>query len=126
LLISIETGSPTVRPSAKLEYPENTFTGSTAIAISQGDPPALAKVIVDLSRESDFVSIKCGYLDKELIASEEITALAELPPLPVLQATLLGTILAPATRLVRTLSEPGRQIAAVLQAYSSQENAQAT
>jgi len=47
--------------------------------------------------------------------------LAELPPLPVMRATLLGTIMAPASKLVRTIAEPARGLAAVVKAYS--ENA---
>jgi ribosomal protein L10 len=37
----------------------------------------------------------------------------------------LSTILAPASQLVRLLSEPGRQVAAVLQAYADQEATEA-
>jgi large subunit ribosomal protein L10 len=110
---------------AGLEYPEDTFTGSTAIALAFEDAPGMAKIIADLSGESDFVKIKCGYLENELISAEEIKALAALPPLPVLRARLMGTILAPATKLARTLSEPARQVAAVLSAYADQDTAQA-
>ena len=35
--------------------------------------------------------------------------------------TLLSTIAAPASQLVRTLAEPGRSLAAVLKARSEQE-----
>ncbi len=35
-----------------------------------------------------------------------------------LLATLLGTLLAPASKLVRTLAEPARGLAAVIKAYS--------
>jgi large subunit ribosomal protein L10 len=48
----------------------------------------------------------------------EVKALASLPPLPVMRAQLLGTLLAPAGKLVRTLAEPGRQVASVVRAYS--------
>jgi len=109
---------------ADLEYPENTFTGSTAIALAFEDAPGMAKIIADLSSKSDFVNIKFGYLENEMISAEEIEALAKLPPLPVLRAQLMGTILAPATKLVRALSEPARQVAAVLAAYADQDSAQ--
>ena len=84
----------------------------------------MSVLIKDLSSESDFVNIKFGYLENEMISAEEIKALAQLPPLPVLRAQLMGTILAPATKLVRTLSEPARQLAAVLAAYADQGSAQ--
>ena len=57
------------------------------------------------------------------MTAAEVTALANVPPLPVMRATLLSTLLAPASQLVRTLSEPGRQVAAVLQAYGQNDAA---
>jgi large subunit ribosomal protein L10 len=61
-------------------------------------------------------------LGKQSIGTDQVKALADLPPLPVLQAKLLGTLLAPASRLVRTLAEPGRSIASVLKAYSDSQS----
>ena len=83
-------------------------------------------MITQYAAKSDFLKIKCGYLNKELLSVEEIKALGELPALPVLRATLLGTILAPASKLARTLAEPARQIAGVLYAYSTENNEPAT
>jgi large subunit ribosomal protein L10 len=44
--------------------------------------------------------------------------LADLPPKEVLQAQLLGLLLSPATKLVRTLNEPGASLARVLAAIA--------
>jgi large subunit ribosomal protein L10 len=44
--------------------------------------------------------------------------------LPVIRAQLLGTIQAPASKLVRTLAEPARGLAAVIKAYAEPEAAQ--
>ena len=108
-----------------LEAPQNTFVDTTAIAFAFEDAPGLAKVISDLSKDTEFVRIKCGYLDKTVISEAEINALADLPPLPVMRARLLGTMLAPANKLVRTLAEPARQVAAVVNAYAEAGSAQA-
>ena len=62
--------------------------------------------------------IKGGYLGNKSISKAQVEALAELPPLPVMRATLLGTIMAPASKLVRTIAEPARGLAAVVKAYS--------
>ena len=83
----------------------------------------MAKVIKDFARTSEFVKIKGGYLEKNLISAAEVMALADLPPLPVLRAQLLGTIMAPASKLVRTLAEPARQLAAVIKAYADKDAA---
>ena len=111
--------------SEGLKVPEDTFTGTTAIAVAVDDAPGMAKVVADFSKDNEFLKVKCGYLEKELLSVAEITALAELPPLPVQRAILLGTLIAPASKLARTLSEPARQVTAVLQAFATQESAEA-
>lgn len=104
-----------------LKYPEHYLEGATAIGFAFEDAPSMAKAISEFARETDFLTIKGGFLDKRLITTEDIIALAELPPLPVMRAQLLGTLLAPASKLVRTLAEPARSLAAVLQAYAEQQ-----
>lgn len=107
------------------EVREEWLDGTTAIGVAFEDPPGVAKTIVDLQKSGDFLRIKGGFLGKTALSSAEIQAMAELPPLPVVQAQLLGTILEPAGKLVRTLAEPGRQIAQVVKAFSDKESAAA-
>jgi large subunit ribosomal protein L10 len=54
-----------------------------------------------------------------------LETLADLPPREVLQAQLLGFLLAPATRLVRLLNEPASSLARLLKAKSEKEGASA-
>jgi large subunit ribosomal protein L10 len=108
---------------AGLELKDEHFINTTAVGFAFEDPPALAKAMADFAKVSDFLKIKAGYLDNRLVTAEEVISLANLPPLPIMRAILLSTILAPATQLVRTLSEPGRQVAAVLKAFSEADAA---
>jgi large subunit ribosomal protein L10 len=108
---------------AGLEYEDEYFVGDTAIGFAYDDPPGLAKAITEFAEDFEFVKLKAGYLDKTQMTPEDIKALATVPPLPVLRSMLLSTLLAPATKLVRTVSEPGRQIAGVLQAYADKDAA---
>ena len=96
--------------------------GTSLIGFAFEDAPALAKVFNEAAK-ADAFSLKGGFLDKRELSVEEIKALAELPPLPVMRATLLGTIMAPASKLVRTIAEPARSLAAVVKAFSEKENA---
>jgi large subunit ribosomal protein L10 len=112
--------------NAELEIKEEHLVNTTAVGFAFEDAPALAKAIVDYSKNSDFLKIKAGYLDTQLMSAAEVDALANIPPLPIMRATLLSTILAPASQLVRTLAEPGREIAAVLKAFSEAEAAPET
>jgi large subunit ribosomal protein L10 len=107
-------------------YPvaENLFVGSTAVTFAFTDAVGTAKVISEYARTSDILKIKGGYLGSDAITAEQVKALADLPPLPVIRAMLLGTILAPASKLVRTLAEPARSLAAVFQAYADRDKAE--
>jgi large subunit ribosomal protein L10 len=53
-----------------------------------------------------------------LISAADVKALADMPPLPVVRAQLLGVLSAPAAKLVRTINEPARGLAAVIKAHS--------
>jgi len=105
---------------AGLSLPEKFFEDSTAISFAFDDPPAVAKMMTEYSKGSDFFKIKGGYLGTQVMNASQVKALADLPPLPIIRAQLLGVLMAPASRLVRTLAEPARQIASVLKAHSEQ------
>lgn len=94
--------------------------GTTLIGFTGEDVAALAKVFNEATRTSETLKLKGGFLDQRYISADEVKMLAELPPLPVMRAQLLGVISAPATKLVRTLAEPARMVAAVIKAKSEQ------
>ena len=96
------------------------LSGSSIFGFAFSDAPALAKIVTEATAKSDIFTVKGGYLGKEMISSDQVKALANLPPLPVMRAMLLGTLNAPASKLVRTLAEPARGLAAVIKAYSEQ------
>ena len=108
---------------AGLEINLEDFLGDTAIGFAFDDAPSVAKAIVDYMDDTDFVELKSGYLGDQLVSSAEIVALAKVPPLPVVRAQLMSTLLAPATKLSQILAEPGRQVAGVLKAYSDKTDA---
>jgi large subunit ribosomal protein L10 len=101
------------------------FEGSTAIVFAFTDAPATVKAVTDFVKSSEFLRVKGGFIEKQALTPEDVKALADLPPLPVVRAQLLGTLLAPASKLVRTLAEPGRMIAAVIKAHAEPEAAPA-
>jgi len=111
---------------AGLELHENFFSDSTAIGFAFKDAAIVAKTINDYAKVTPTLTVKGGYLAKTALDTQAVTNLADLPPLPVVRAQLLGTLLAPASKLVRTLAEPGRQIAAVIKAYAEPQTESAT
>jgi large subunit ribosomal protein L10 len=109
--------------SAGLKLPDEFMRGSSAVVFAFRDAPETAKVLTEFARTSEFVKVKGGYLDRNPITAAEVKSLAELPPLPVMRAQLLGTISAPASKLVRTLAEPARALASVMKAYADKDTA---
>jgi ribosomal protein L10 len=55
-----------------------------------------------------------------LEAADLAKALAALPSLDELRATIVGLIQAPASKIARTINEPGAQLARVFGAYAAQ------
>ncbi len=103
---------------AGISAQDELFTGSTAVCFSFRDAAAMAKAVMEYAKTVEALKIKGGYLDKKAMSSAGVKSLAELPPLPVVRAQLLGTLMGPASKLVRTLAEPGRSIAAVIKAHT--------
>lgn len=97
---------------------------TTLVGFAFDDAPSLAKVVTDLTK-SDLFSVKGGFLGKHTIGADKVKALADMPPLPVVRAQLLGVLSAPASKLVRTINEPARGLAAVVKAYSEKDAAPA-
>jgi large subunit ribosomal protein L10 len=90
---------------------------TTLVGFSFGEAPAFAKVVNESTKVETF-KVKGGLMDGKSISPAQVKALADMPPLPVVRAQLLGVLLAPASKLVRTLAEPGRSVAGVIKAYS--------
>jgi large subunit ribosomal protein L10 len=92
--------------------------GPTAIATSL-DPVAAAKVATDFAKTTDKFEVLGGAMGSTVLDVNGITALAELPSLDQLRATLVGLIQAPASKIARTINEPGAMLARVFGAYAA-------
>lgn len=97
---------------------------TSLVGFAFNDAPALAKVVNDATKSENF-KVKGGLLGKRTLSVSDIKSLADMPPLPVVRAQLLGVLSAPAAKLVRTINEPARGLAAVVKAYSEQNAAPA-
>ena len=72
------------------------LNGTTSLAVSEDDAIAPAKIIKEFSTKfKDHFVIKGGFYDGKVISLDEVNSLASIPALPVLQAQVLGTMLAP-------------------------------
>jgi len=105
--------------------PEGLLENSSAASFAFSDPAATAKALSEAVKGLDAIKVKGGYIGQEMLDVEHVKALSDLPPLPVVRGQLLGVLQAPAGKLVRTIAEPARSLAAVFQAYSEQAQAAA-
>jgi large subunit ribosomal protein L10 len=91
------------------------FDEMTGVAYSSDDAVALAKVVVDFAKDEPAIKPRAGLVERDqLLDSEGVKALSEMPTLPELRSTLLGLMQQPATSLVRLLGTPATQLARVL------------
>jgi large subunit ribosomal protein L10 len=104
-------------------WPEITdcLEGQNAMVTGPSDICAAAKVLKSFAAEFTKPEIRGGVLDRAVLSVEQLVSLADLPPKEVLQAQLLGLLMAPATRLVRVLNEPAASLARLLQAKADKE-----
>jgi large subunit ribosomal protein L10 len=91
---------------------------STAIGFAFTDVALFSKALNEATKGMGAVKVKGGFMGAEVLNPAQVKVLASLPALPVIRAQLLGMLQAPASKLVRTLAEPGRQVAFVVKAFS--------
>jgi large subunit ribosomal protein L10 len=96
--------------------------GPTALAWSK-DPVAVAKTAVEFAKGNDKFVILGGALGTQTLDANGVKALAELPSLETLRASLLGMLQTPASRIASVLQAPGGQLARVFKAYADRDAA---
>ncbi len=77
--------------------------GPTALAISDNDAVAPARVLSKFAKDHEVVSIKAGFMDGQVLSVSEVEMYANIPSKEVLIAKMLGSLQAPISKLVRTL-----------------------
>lgn len=92
------------------------LTGQTAVVTGEKDAAPVAKILKLFAAEFKIAALKIGVIDKAILSTSEVEALAELPSREVLLSQLLGLLLSPATKLVRVLNEPASAFARLLNA----------
>ena len=95
--------------NAGLEELDPLLNGTTSLAVSVDDPVAPAKMI------------KGGFMDGKVISLDEVNALASIPALPVLQAQVLGTMLAPITSFAVVIKAIAEKLGGPVEAEAAAE-----
>lgn len=98
------------------------FQGPTVVAFAE-DPMTAPKVAAAFADKNQKFEILGGAMGKTGLDVNNVKALATMPSLDQLRATLAGMLLQPGTRIASILQAPGGQIARVLSAHAEKGNA---
>ena len=96
---------------AKIAFNELGFTqfdealeGPTAIAFSMNDSVSAAKISAEANKKYNKLQTKCGLVDGEFNDADALKIIASLPSREVLIAKMLGSMLAPVSKLAYVLN----------------------
>ena len=93
---------------------EEVFSGPTAVAFSNEDVVAPAKIIDEFAKTAEKLEIKGGIIEGKVASIEEITALAKLPNRDGLLSMLLSVLQAPVRNVayaVKAVAEKEEEVA---------------
>ena len=105
------------------ECMQDTLKGPILLAFAKEDPGAAARVIEDFAKEHDALQAVSLSAGGQLLPGSDLKRLADLPTLDQARAMLLGVMVAPMSKLVRTIAEPSAMLARTLSARGTQEAA---
>lgn len=78
-----------------LEGLDNALVGPTAVAFSNDDAVAPAKILADFAKKADALEIKAGVVEGKVVSKAEVEALAALPNREGMLSMLLSVLQAP-------------------------------
>jgi len=111
--------------NAGYPVPMELLSGPVAVGFCYGDVPAVAKAFRAFAKEMDKASTRGGIVGHRVVTQAEVEAIADLPPLEVVRAQLLGILSAPARGVAGAVAGGVRQVINVLNAYAQGEKEQA-
>ena len=82
---------------------DSVLEGTTALATSDDDYTAAARILANFAKKNDYFEIKSGYMDGAVVDLDTIDHLAKLPTREVLLANVLGASQAPIASFARAI-----------------------
>lgn len=113
---------------AGLEGLDEVLHGPTALAVSEEDAVAPAKVLADFAKDNEKLEIKGGFMDGSVMSLDEVKKLAATPNFETLIAKMMGSLQSPISglaRLLATIADGGVEIADLIAKNASAEEAPA-
>ena len=104
---------------------EDCLVGPTLMAFSQEDPGAAARLLKDYSKEIETLEVKAIAIGGESLGPEQLDRVANLPTLDEARSMLLSVMLAPVTKLTRTLNDIPASVTRVISAIRDSKQTEA-
>ena len=92
------------------------FTGPTAVALTTSDVVAMAKILAEYAKKEPKLDVRVGLVEGQVLSSQQLTAVAELPPREVLLARLFASMQSPIGGFVGVLQGVLRKLLYALMA----------
>lgn len=105
----------------EFECMQEAMVGPTVLAFSQEDPGAAARLMKDFAKENAELEVKALSISGQLLGAEQIDVLAKMPTLDQARAMLMSVMIAPVTKLARTLNEFPGSITRVMAAVADEK-----
>ena len=105
----------------EFECIQEVLVGPTILAFSQEDPGAAARVLKDFAKENKEFEIKALSVGGKLMEANQIDVLAKLPTLDQARSMLMSVMLAPVTKLARTVNEVPSKVTRAVAAVRDQK-----
>ena len=100
--------------------------GPNILAFSLEDPGAGARLFKDFAKKNEAFEIRALSVGGKLLAADQIDALAKLPTRDQGLAMLMSVMLAPVTKLTRTLNEVPTKVTRAVAAVRDQKQQEAS
>ena len=102
---------------------QDELVGPLLLAFSNDEPGAAARLIKAFIKDNEKLKVKALAIDSQLLPASGLNALASLPTRDEAIAQLMSVMLAPMTKLVRTLSEPHAKLVRTIAAIRDAKQA---
>ncbi len=105
----------------EFECLNDALLGPNIVAFSIEDPGSAARVFKDFARDVEAFEIKALSVGGKMLPAEQIDALAKLPTRDQAISLLMAVMMAPVTKLARTLNDVPAKVTRVVAAVRDQK-----
>ena len=109
--------------NTKFECMRDGLVGPLLLAFSSNEPGAAAKIIRDFAKANVKLVVKLVALDGKLLQPSDIEVLASMPGREQAISMLMGVMIAPISKFVRTLAEPHAKLVRTIAAVRDKKQA---